>query len=84
MTTMSDTPDSTKDNDTASFEIVEHDKQQKKDEGGGTDTIMATEEEVAVEKPVETIVEQKNDNVTLISSDGVEFKVSAKVLGDAS
>jgi hypothetical protein len=45
---------------------------------------MATEEEVEVEKPVEKFVEQKNDNVTLISSDGVEFKVSAKALSDAS
>jgi hypothetical protein len=81
---MSDTPDSTKDNDTASFEIVEHDKQQEKDEGGDTDPSMATKGEVEVERPVGKIVEQKNDNVTLISSDGVEFKVSAKVLGDAS
>jgi uncharacterized protein (UPF0333 family) len=81
---MSDTPNSPKDNDTASFEIVEHDKQQEKDEGSDTDTIMATNEKVEVKKPVEKIVEQKNDNVTLISSDGVEFKVSAKVLGDAS
>jgi hypothetical protein len=81
---MSDTPNSPKDNDTSSFEIVEHDKQQEKDEGGGTDTSMVTKEEVEVERPVEKIVEQKNDNVTLISSDGVEFKVSAKALSDAS